>query len=46
MTHGLATMEVAIFKGLAFPGKGPWVLHRSPLLTGWSQVVLCIDAVS
>jgi hypothetical protein len=46
MTHGLATMEVAIFKGLAFPGKGPRVLDRSPPLTGWSWVVLCIDAVS
>lgn len=43
-------MEVAVFKGSAFPGAGPRVLHRSPplstgALAGQSRLVLCIDAV-
>jgi len=47
----MAAMEVAIFKGSAFPGGGPRVLHRSPplrtgTLAGQSRLVLCIDAVS
>jgi hypothetical protein len=47
----MTTMEVAIFKGLAFPGNGPRVLHRPPPLSagglvGQSRLVLCIDAVS
>jgi Protein of unknown function (DUF1826) len=47
----MTTMEVAIFKGSAFPGAGPRVLHRSPplstgTLAGRSRLVLCIDAVS
>jgi Protein of unknown function (DUF1826) len=46
----MATMEVAIFKGSAYTGAGPRVLHRSPpLSTGRfvrdSRVVRCIDAV-
>jgi hypothetical protein len=47
----MAPMEVAIFKGSAFAGAGPRVLHRSPpvstgALAGHSRIVLCIDAVS
>ena len=47
----MTTMEVAIFKGSAFPGAGPRILHRSPPLSsgtfvGPSRLVLCIDAVS
>ena len=47
----MTTMEVAIFKGAAFPGAGPRVWHRSPPLgagtfVGQSRLVLCIDAVS
>ncbi|MCB8882972.1 DUF1826 domain-containing protein [Acidisoma cellulosilytica] len=46
----MTTMEVAVFKGSAFPGAGPRVLHRSPplstgTLVGQSRLVLCIDAV-
>jgi hypothetical protein len=46
-----ASMEVAVFKGTAFPEAGPLVLHRSPPLSagplaGQSRLVLCIDAVS
>jgi hypothetical protein len=46
----LAAMEVAVFKGAAFPDEGPRVLHRSPplstgTLTGQSRLVLCIDTV-
>jgi hypothetical protein len=46
----LAATEVAVFKGAAFPGGGPRVLHRSPplsigRLTGQSRLVLCIDTV-
>ena len=46
-----ASMEVAVFKGTAFPEAGPRVLHRSPPLSagplaGQSRLVLCIDAVS
>lgn len=45
----LATMEVAVFKGSAYPGGGPCVLHRSPplsagALAGQTRLVLCIDA--
>lgn len=47
----MASMEVAVFKGSAFPGAGPRVLHRSPPLStgthaGQSRLVLCIDSVS
>ena len=47
----MTTMEVAIFKGSAFPGAGPRILHRSPRLSsgtvvGQTRLVLCIDAVS
>jgi Protein of unknown function (DUF1826) len=47
----MTTMEVAIFKGAAFPGAGPRILHRSPplsagTLAGQSRLVLCIDAMS
>lgn len=43
----MTIMQVAVFKGSAFPGAGPRVLHRSPpLSTGESRVVLCIDAES
>ena len=47
----MATMEVAIFKGAAFHGAGPRVLHRSPPLSAGalaarSRLVLCIDAVA
>jgi len=47
----MTTMEVAIFKGSAFPAAGPRILHRSPPLSsgafvGQSRLVLCIDAVS
>jgi hypothetical protein len=47
----MTMMEVAIFKGTAFPGAGPRVLHRSPplsagMLAGQSRLVLCIDAMS
>ncbi|MBS0559907.1 MAG: DUF1826 domain-containing protein [Proteobacteria bacterium] len=47
----LTTMAVALFKGTAFPGAGPRVLHRSPPLSSGtffrqSRLVLCIDAVS
>ncbi len=46
----MTAMEVAVFKGAAFPGAGPRVLHRSPplstgTLVGQSRLVLCIDAV-
>ena len=48
--HRLATMQVGMFKGSAFPGDGPRVLHRSPPfgtgnLAGQSRLVLCIDQV-
>ncbi len=44
----MATMEVGIFKGSAYPDAGPRVLHRSPplsagTLAGQSRLVLCID---
>ena len=47
----MVAMEVAIFKGAAFPGVAPRVLHRSPPLStgtsaGRSRLVLCIDVVS
>ena len=47
----MTTMEVAVFKGSAFPGSGPRVLHRSPpldtgMFVGQSRLLLCIDAVS
>ena len=47
----MTTMEVAIFKGAAFPAAGPRVPHRSPplsagTLAGQSRLVLCIDAMS
>lgn len=47
----MTTMEVAVFKGSAFPGAGPRVPHRSPPLSagafvGHSRLVLCIDTVS
>jgi hypothetical protein len=47
----ITTMEVAIFKGSAFLGARPPVLHRSPPLStgifiGQSRLVLCIDAVA
>lgn len=47
----MASMEVAIFKGAAFSGAGPQVMHRSPplstgTLAGQSRLVLCVDAVS
>jgi hypothetical protein len=47
----MTTMEVAVFKGSAFPGAGQPVLHRSPPLSsgtfvGQSRLVFCIDAVS
>jgi hypothetical protein len=50
-TRRMKAMEVAIFKGTAFPGSGPRVMHRSPPLStgtsaGQSRLVLCIDAVS
>lgn len=46
----MTTMEVAVFKGSAFTGASPRVLHRSPPLStgsfvGQSRLVLCIDAV-
>jgi Protein of unknown function (DUF1826) len=47
----MTTMDVAIFKGSAYAGAGPRVLHRSPPLStgmfvGGSRLVLCIDSVS
>jgi hypothetical protein len=47
----MTTMEVAVFKGSAFPGARPRVLHRSPpigagIFVGPSRLVLYIDAVS
>lgn len=47
----MAAMEVGVFKGSAFAGTGPRVLHRSPplsagTLAGQSRLVLCIDAAS
>jgi Protein of unknown function (DUF1826) len=47
----MTTMEVAVFKGSAFPAAGPRILHRSPPLSagafvGQSRLVLCIDAAS
>lgn len=46
----LATMEVGVFKGSAYPGAGPRVLHRSlPLsagtFAGQSRLVLCVGEV-
>jgi hypothetical protein len=50
-TRRMMAMEVAVFKGAAFPGSEPRVLHRSPPLstgpsTGRSRLVLCIDSAS
>jgi hypothetical protein len=47
----MAPMDVAIFKGKAFPDRGPRIWHRSPPLStgtfaGQSRFVFCIDAVS
>jgi hypothetical protein len=47
----MTTMEVAVFKGSAFLGAGPRVLHRSPPVSSGtfvdqSRLVLCIDALS
>ena len=44
------SMDVAVFKGSAFPGAGPRVLHRSPRLSTGAlaaqpRLVLCTDAL-
>jgi hypothetical protein len=51
VVHRMAPMDVAIFKGTAFPDLGPRIWHRSPPLStgmfaGQSRLVFCIDAVS
>ena len=49
--HRLAPMDVAVFKGSAYPDQGPRVPHRSPALNtghfaGQSRLLLCIDTAS
>jgi hypothetical protein len=43
----MTTMQVAVFKGTAFPGAETRLLHSSPPRSiGEPRMALCIDAVS